>query len=106
VSDAVRAAIALMDSDQTVGEVFNIGSQDEIKIMDLAERVRALAGSRSEIVCIPYAEAYGENFEDMPRRVPAIEKIRRVVGWAPRIGLDEIIESVIAYQRALEPVRA
>ena len=106
VSDSVRAAIALMDSDATVGEVFNVGSESEIRISELAERVRAMCESRSEIVFVPYEEAYGENFEDMPRRVPSLAKTRATIGWEPEVGLDEILRSVIEYQRAQQPVHA
>ena len=106
VSDSVRAAIALMDSDATVGEVFNVGSESEIRISELAERVRAMCESRSEIVFVPYEEAYGENFEDMPRRVPSLVKTRATIGWEPEVGLDEILRSVIEYQRAQQPVHA
>ena len=101
VSDAVRAAIALMDAPQIAGEVFNVGSRDEIRIVDLAERVIALTESRSAIRFVPYAEAYGENFEDMPRRVPSLDKIRAAVGYAPRVTLDETLESVIEYHRGV-----
>lgn len=103
VSDSVRAAIALMDADHTVGEVYNVGSANEISIVDLAERIKTLCHSKSEIKFVSYSEAYGENFEDMPRRVPSSEKIAAAVGWAPKIGLDAILHSVIEFQRSLEP---
>jgi len=106
VSDAVRAAVALMDADNTVGEVFNVGGQEEIKILDVAKRVRELSESESEIVFLPYEEAYGENFEDMHRRVPSLDKIRGAIGYEPRMGLEETLQSVISYHRSLEPVRA
>ncbi|HEX6252379.1 MAG TPA: GDP-mannose 4,6-dehydratase [Gemmatimonadaceae bacterium] len=99
VSDAVRALIGLMETDVAVGQVFNVGNTEEIRILDLAERVKAMTGSRSEIVFIPYAVAYEENFEDMPRRVPCLEKIGRTIGWAPTIALTEILESVIEHQQ-------
>ena len=102
VSDAVRAMIALMDSDQTVGEVYNLGSQQEIRIVDLAERVKLLTESDSEITFVPYEQVYGENFEDMPRRVPSLEKIRKAIGFEPKVGLDETLQSVIEYERAVE----
>jgi UDP-glucose 4-epimerase len=93
-----------MGDARAVGEVFNIGNSEEISIGDLALRVKALAGSRSEIVCIPYDQAYEAGFEDMPRRVPNLEKIRRLVGYTPTIGLDEILRRVIAHTRtAMEP---
>jgi UDP-glucose 4-epimerase len=103
VSDAVRAAIALMDADHTVGEVFNIGSQEEISMVELAGRIRDLANSSSEIVFVPYAEAFGENFEDMPRRVPSLDKIRAAIAYEPTMGLRETLQSVISYCRSLEP---
>jgi UDP-glucose 4-epimerase len=103
VSDTVRAAIALMDADDTVGEVFNIGSECETRILDLATRVLELTQSASEIRFVPYHEAYGENFEDMPRRVPSLEKVHKAVGYEPKVGLDETLETVIEYHRSLEP---
>ena len=103
VSDAVRGMMALMDADHTVGEVYNLGSQQEISIHDLAERIKALTESQSEITFVPYEDVYGENFEDMPRRVPSLDKIRQAVGFEPRMGLDETLHSVIEYQRAAAP---
>jgi len=104
VGDVVNGLVALMGDARAVGEVFNIGNSEEISIGDLAVRVKALAGSRSEIVCIPYDQAYEAGFEDMPRRVPNLEKIRRLVGYTPTIGLDEILRRVIAHTRAaMEP---
>ena len=103
VSDAVRAMIALMDADHTVGEVYNIGSEQEIRIADLAERVRVSTDSESEIGFTPYEQVYGENFEDMPRRVPSLEKINKAIGFEPQIGLDETLQSVIDYERSVEP---
>jgi len=103
VTDAVRAMIGLMDADQTVGEVYNLGSEKETPILELAERVKQLTESESPITFVPYTEAYGDNFEDMPRRVPSLEKIRAVIGWEPKIELDEILESVIEYERSMEP---
>jgi UDP-glucose 4-epimerase len=106
VSDAVRALTALMETDAAVGEVHNIGNTEEVTIQELAERVRDMAGSSSEIVYVPYSVAYEENFEDMPRRVPSLEKIGRTIGWSPDKSLDEILESVIEFQQArvLAPV--
>ena len=103
VSDAVRAMVALMDADHTVGEVYNLGCEQETRILDLAERIKELTESDSPIKLVAYEEAYGENFEDMPRRVPSLEKIQKAIGFAPRIGLDEILQSVIDYERSLEP---
>jgi UDP-glucose 4-epimerase len=104
VYDAVEAVMALMEADHTVGEVYNVGSQQEVTMLDLAHRVRELTGSSSEIVFMPYEEAYGENFEDMPRRVPSLDKIREAIGWEPTIGLDQTLQSVIQYHRPLNLV--
>jgi nucleoside-diphosphate-sugar epimerase len=99
VHDTVRALIGLMDTDMTVGEVYNVGSLEEVAILELARRVRSLTGSTSDLVFVPFGVAYEENFEDMPRRVPSIEKIERVIGWRPEFDLDCILESVIEYTR-------
>jgi UDP-glucose 4-epimerase len=99
VSDVVSAIVALSETPAAVGEVFNIGSSEEVSIRQLAERVREQAGSVSEIRTIPYEEAYEAGFEDFRRRVPSLEKIRRVVGWQPTTPLDETISQIIAYQR-------
>jgi UDP-glucose 4-epimerase len=106
VSDAVRALTGLMEADGAVGEVHNIGNTEEVTILELAERVRDMAGSTSEIVYVPYSVAYEENFEDMPRRVPSLDKIRRTIGWTPQLSLDEILESVIEFQQARVPALA
>ncbi|HYE14818.1 MAG TPA: GDP-mannose 4,6-dehydratase [Pyrinomonadaceae bacterium] len=97
VKDVVGALVNLMAKDEAVGEVFNIGSNEEVSIMELARRVRELAGSKSEIVTVPYDEAYEEGFEDMPRRVPDITKVNRLVGFRPTMSLDGILQSVIEY---------
>ena len=97
VGDVVGALIKLMDDPAAVGQVFNIGSNEEISIIELAERIRELTKSDSEIVLVPYDEAYEEGFEDMPRRVPDISKISAQIGFRPEIKLDKILESVIAY---------
>ena len=99
VTDVVGALMKLMDHPGAVGEVFNIGSSEEVTIRALAERVRVLVGSQSEIVCVPYEQAYGEGFEDMPRRVPDISKIGSLIGYRPTRSLDQILESVIAFFR-------
>lgn len=103
VSDAVRAMLALMDADHTVGEVYNLGGHQETRIVELAERIKELTESDSPITFVPYEEAYGENFEDMPRRVPSLDKIRTAINWEPKVGFDETLQSVIDYERALEP---
>ena len=97
VGDVVGALIRLMDHAEAVGQVFNIGSTEEISIVQLAEKVKALTGSDSEIIFVPYNEAYEEGFEDMPRRIPDISKIRQLVGFQPQMRLDGILESVISF---------
>ena len=99
VGDVVDALVALMSEPRAIGEVFNIGSTYEISITDLAERVVRLTDSRSPIHFIPYDEAYEAGFEDMPRRVPDITKIRELLGFHPKVELDDIIRSVIDYMR-------
>lgn len=98
VGDIVGALIKLMDHKDAVGNVFNIGSNEEISILQLAQRVKELTQSKSEIVFVPYDEAYEEGFEDMPRRVPDISKIHNLVGFQPQMSLDGILETVIDYQ--------
>ncbi|HEX8071724.1 MAG TPA: GDP-mannose 4,6-dehydratase [Pyrinomonadaceae bacterium] len=97
VGDVVGALVKLMDKDEATGQVFNIGSHEEVTILEVAERVKELTRSTSEIVFVPYAEAYEEGFEDMPRRVPDISKISALVGFRPQVKLDGILEQVIAY---------
>ncbi len=99
VGDVVRALLTLMAEPAAIGQVVNIGSVEEVTIRRLAERVKAATGSASEIVTIPYDQAYESGFEDMPRRVPDLTKIRAMVGYEPRVGLDEIIELVVAHFR-------
>jgi UDP-glucose 4-epimerase len=101
VSDVVRALVSLMDEPAAVGEVFNIGSTEEVTIRQLAERVLALTESDSQIVQVPYEQAYGEGFEDMPRRVPDIRKIEKLVGYRPTQSLDQILRSVIEFVRGV-----
>ena len=94
VFDVVIAILLVMDSDKSIGEVFNIGNDQQISIMDLAEKVIEITSSKSEIKKIPYSEAYPEGFEDMQRRVPDISKIKNALGWSPEIGLDQIIRDI------------
>jgi len=101
VGDVVSGLIALAREPKAVGQVFNIGNPEEISILDLARRVRTATGSASEITLIPYDQAYEAGFEDMPRRVPDISKIRNLVGYAPTMSLDEILARVIDEQHAL-----
>jgi UDP-glucose 4-epimerase len=97
IGDVVKALVALMDNAEAVGQVYNIGSSEEVSIKSLAERVRELTGSQSEIVYVPYDEAYEEGFEDMPRRVPDTTKLQGLVGFHPETKLDTILNDVIAY---------
>ncbi len=98
VGDVVGALTKLMDHEDAVGQVFNIGSNEEITILELAQRVKELTRSDSEIVFVPYDEAYEEGFEDMPRRIPDISKVSALVGFKPSMKLDGILQSVIDYQ--------
>jgi UDP-glucose 4-epimerase len=99
VSDVVDALIALATERRAVGEVFNVGNTGEISMTELAERVRMLACSDSPIQMVPYDQAYETGFEDMPRRVPDISKLRALIGFEPRVGLDETIRRVIEHFR-------
>ena len=99
VGDVVRAMVALINEPGAIGQVFNIGNENEITIGALAERIKAAAASTSEIVHIPYDQAYEAGFEDMPRRVPDISKISTLIGYAPTVELDEILCRVLEHFR-------
>jgi len=99
VGDVIGALIRLMDTAESIGQVFNIGSTEEISIRELAEKVKQLTHSDSEIVFVPYDEAYEEGFEDMPRRVPDTSKINELVGFKPEMTLDGILDTVISFHR-------
>jgi UDP-glucose 4-epimerase len=99
VSDVVDALIALASERRAIGEVFNVGNTGEIAIADLAARVKTMTCSDSPIQLVPYDQAYEAGFEDMPRRVPDISKLRALVGYEPKVELDEIIRRVIDYIR-------
>jgi UDP-glucose 4-epimerase len=94
VYDAVTGLLAVVDSNATLGEVFNIGNDEEITIQDLAHEVIELTGSKSTIEKVLYEKAYAPGFEDMQRRIPDISKIKRVVGWTPKLSLDSIISDI------------
>jgi len=101
VFDVVRAIQGLAERDETIGELYNIGSAEEISIMGLAERIRDRADSASEIKLIPYDQAYQQSgFEDFRRRVPSISKIQSAIGWGPSTPLDLTIDQIIAYYQA------
>lgn len=98
VLDTVEALVRLMDSPRAVGDVFNVGSHNEISISGLAELVLSLTGSSSEVCLVPYDVAYEPGFEDMERRFPDITKLQRVTGWIPRRSLEQIIGDVIQHE--------
>jgi UDP-glucose 4-epimerase len=100
VSDVVRAMADLMERDDVYGEVFNIGSEDEVAIIELANRVKEATASSSEIELVPYDEAYEAGFEDMQRRIPDTTRIREQIGWEPTKSLDQILADVIEEHRA------
>jgi UDP-glucose 4-epimerase len=99
VGDAVNAVIELAARGEAVGQVFNVGSENEITIADLAYLVKEKTGSKSPVVFVPYEKAYEEGFEDMPRRVPDLAKIRQLIGYKPTVDLPEILDAIIEYYR-------
>ncbi len=100
VGDVIGALLRLMDEPRAVGQVINIGNPQEVTIRALAERIKEATGSASPIVMVPYDQAYDPGFEDMPRRVPDLSKIRGLIGYEPQVGLDEIIRRVVSHSRA------
>jgi nucleoside-diphosphate-sugar epimerase len=100
VRDVTRLLADLAEREDLYGEVFNVGSTEEVSILELAERVKLATESSSDISLIPYTEAYGEGFEDMPRRVPDLSKVSGATGWEPTARLDEILADVIEHQMA------
>jgi len=102
VADVAGALVTLIDTPAARGEVFNVGSDAEISMNDLAARVIEITRSDSRIVHVPYEQAYGRSFDDMPRRVPKLDKVRRVIGFEPKHDLVSIIKSVEADQRAAD----
>ncbi len=100
VADVVRGVLLLSDSPAATGQVFNIGNDEEISVLGLAQRVLQMADSRSRIVHVPYREVYGPHFEDMPRRVPSLAKIRAAVGYEPQVSLEQLLEMTLASVRA------
>jgi UDP-glucose 4-epimerase len=99
VRDAVRAVTALAIHPGAVGEIFNVGSQEEVTIRQLAERIIARVGRGGPVQYVPYDQAYEVGFEDMRRRIPALDKIRAAIGWSPTLTLDETLDEVIAQMR-------
>jgi UDP-glucose 4-epimerase len=100
VGDVVDCMMRLVNEPKAVGQVFNIGNKQEVTILQLAELVKSLTGSTSRIEFVPYDKAYEEGFEDMPRRVPDLTKVTQLVGYEPKVQLNEIITRVIEYFRA------
>ena len=100
VGDVVECLMKLVNEPKAVGQVFNIGNKHEVTILHLAEIVKSLTGSASRIEFVPYDKAYEEGFEDMPRRVPDLTKVTQLVGYEPKVQLNEIITKVIEYFRA------
>ena len=100
VTDVVDALVLLMDSKESIGQAFNIGSTTEITITELAQKVIKLTNSKSEIIYRKYSEVFGDNFEEPQRRVPDISKIKKVVGWQPKQSLDEVIIEITEYLKA------
>lgn len=99
VRDVVQAIALLVDREEALGQLFNVGTDNEISMLDLAVRIKEMTRSPSPITLVPYAQAYGKGFEDMQRRLPCIDKIRRMLGWSPTIPLEETLEAVIAHER-------
>ena len=97
INDAVKGLLLVMDSEKAVGEVFNVGNNQQITIMELAKKVIEITGSKSTIEKIAYEKAYPQGFEDMQRRVPDISKIKQVLGWSPQLNLDQIIKDIAAF---------
>ena len=100
VADTIRALAGLMDARELSGEIFNVGSSERVRIVDLAERIKAATGSASEIVYVPYDQVYDQGIEDTLHREPALGKIREAIGWSPERNLDGILADVIAEHRA------
>jgi UDP-glucose 4-epimerase len=100
VSDTVRALAGLMDAREISGEIYNVGSSERVRIVDLADRIRQTTGSDSELVFVPYDQVYGQGIEDTLHREPSITKIQDAIGWAPERGLDTILGDVIEHMRS------
>ena len=102
VDDVVRALAGLIADERAYGNVFNVGATDEISILELAGRVLDITGSASEVRLTAYADAYGDGFEDMYRRVPDITKIGELIEWTPTRSLDDVIRDVAAHHAGRE----
>ena len=105
VSEVVESLVRLVETNMAYGQVFNIGSRQEISINALAEMVRDMTGGRSKIIHVPYEEAYDHGFEDLPRRVPDTQKLHAAIGFAPQMPVQRIVERVIHYTQSQEPAQ-
>jgi nucleoside-diphosphate-sugar epimerase len=105
VHDTVAAMLAVMEDDAAVGNVFNVGGETEIPIIELARRVIDRTGSNSKIELVPYAKAYDEGFEELGRRKPDTTRLRELTGWRPAKNVDDAIDDVILHERGMELVR-
>ncbi|HYX75854.1 MAG TPA: hypothetical protein VE757_01640, partial [Gaiellaceae bacterium] len=103
VADTIQALQGLMEHRHLSGAVFNVGSTERVTIVQLAERILELTGSRSELSFVPYGEVYGLGIEDTLHREPSIEKIRAAIGWAPTRSLDDILADVIESEPSRAP---
>lgn len=99
VKDTVRALTRLMEKPEANGEIFNVGSEEEITIKEAAEKIKAMTQSHSSLVFIPYEQAYGKDFEDIRSRVPDTEKLRTALGFRPSLTLDQILEKIISHHK-------
>ncbi len=99
VSDVVNGMVSLADHPEAAGEIFNLGGNEKITISDLAKKIKKVSKSNSEIVYLPYEEVYGEGFEDMRHRIPDTTKVRNLIGYVPRVGLDDALKKTIEYHR-------
>lgn len=97
IDDVVDALIKLADNPKAIGHIFNLGSDEEISIKELAQKIKKLANSKSSIAFIPYAKVYGEDFDDMARRKPDLSKIQKFIGYEPKISLEESLKRIIDY---------
>ena len=104
VHDVVRGVLMLAQEPRAIGEVFNIGTQEEVSVADLARRVKAMTGSSSPIELVGYEAIYGTRFEDMQRRVPSLDKIRGICGYQPEVTLDQLLHDTIEHVRAQQGV--
>lgn len=99
VADVIHAVLQLAEHPQAIGQVFNIGSTEEISIRQLAQLIIKMTGSQSDIIYLPYSEAYAPGFEDMRRRVPSLDKINKLIGYQPQYTLEDTLRRVIEYER-------